>query len=76
MTFYQLMALLKHSVSNTKSSGATFFKASNGVRYYGCLTAVEREDGSGSSFNLTVRGTRNGDTGTIATYRFHLRTID
>jgi hypothetical protein len=45
------------------------FTASDGARYVGILQAVEREDGSGRSFNLRIAN----QSGEITV---HLRTID
>ena len=42
---------------------------SQGQQYFGILQSVQREDGSGHSFNVTIAG--HGGTVT-----FHLRTID
>jgi hypothetical protein len=41
---------------------------SNGQQYFGLLQSVQREDGTGSSFNVTIAGQ--------GTTTFHLRTID
>jgi len=41
---------------------------SKGQKYFGLLQSVQREDGTGSSFNVTIVGQ--------GTATFHLRTID
>ena len=45
------------------------FTASNGTRYFGILQSIEREDGSGHSFNLTIANQSGRAT-------FHVRTTD
>ncbi len=46
-----------------------YFEASTGSVYFGFLTGVAREDGSGGSFNVTIVN----QSGEI---EFHIRTID
>jgi hypothetical protein len=65
MTKYQLIKLLFDS----HGGQANWFTASNGKRYHGILQSIQREDGSGESFNLTVNsGGRE--------FTFHVRTVD
>lgn len=64
LTKYQLTQLLF-----TKSPDPIHFHDSQGQQYFGLLQSVQREDGTGSSFNVTIAG--HGGTAT-----FHLRTID
>jgi hypothetical protein len=45
------------------------FTASDGTRYFGILQSIEREDGSGRSFNVTIANQSGKAT-------FHLRTTD
>jgi len=47
------------------------FTDANGFRHYGTVAAVEREDGSGHSFNVRI----NPDKGDKPV-TFHLRTAD
>lgn len=47
------------------------WKDSSGADHYGTITAVEREDGRGHSFNVTIRPAEGGNPET-----FHLRTSD
>lgn len=49
---------------------ATIFKSTDGKSYMGWLLSVSKEDGSGSSFNLTINGCNH------IKYTFHIRTID
>jgi hypothetical protein len=46
-----------------------YFVASDGKQYLGILQSVQREDGSGSSFNITIAN----QSGTIT---IHIRTTD
>lgn len=68
MTKFHLASLL--FMSRYPANHATTIVASNGEHYTGFLCAIEREDGSGQSFNVTFR-TPRGDRITI-----HVRTID
>ena len=45
------------------------FTASDGQRYFGILQSVQREDGSGHSFNITIANQSSTAT-------FHVRTTD
>ena len=64
MTKWQLYNLL----SQTEPLPG-YFVASDGNQYLGILQSVQREDGSGSSFNLTIAN----QSGTAT---FHIRTVD
>jgi hypothetical protein len=46
----------------------TRFADSNGVEYFGILQSIQREDGSGGSFNVTIANQSGYKT-------FHMRTI-
>jgi hypothetical protein len=64
MTKWQLFKALdkEHSLPR-------HFIANDGTLYFGILQSIEREDGSGHSFNLRI-GTQNGQA------TFHIRTED
>ncbi len=64
MSKWQLFSLLA-----TADTLAGHFKASNGNVYFGLLQSVQREDGTGSSFNITVAN----QSGSVT---FHVRTTD
>lgn len=53
-----------------KMDDAQFFTSSSGKHYVGYLISVQKEDGSGSSFNITINGCDN------KSYTFHIRTVD
>lgn len=55
MTRYQLMSIM---FSNTGHE--CLFRDSQGKEYMGYLMSMEREDGSGRCFNLTIR-TKQGE---------------
>lgn len=63
-TKYQLTMLLF-----TKLPHPLHFTDSRGGKHFGRLQTIQREDGSGSSFNLTVSNEHGSDT-------FHVRTVD
>jgi hypothetical protein len=63
MTKAQLFAML-----GMRDLQPTRFADSNGVEYFGILQSVQREDGSGGSFNVTIANQSGYKT-------FHLRTI-
>lgn len=65
MSKWQLFNLLAERMPEQPHS----FYGSDGLVYRGWLQSIQREDGSGSSFNVTVAD-REG------TYTFHLRTKD
>jgi hypothetical protein len=53
----------------TKAPNPIHLYDSKGQQYFGLVQSVQREDGTGSSFNVTIAG--HGGTAT-----FHVRTID
>lgn len=65
MTKFQLFNLLAAEYTMIHD-----FVSSGQFHYRGILRSIEREDGSGSSFNVTI-DTGNGNGAT-----FHIRTID
>jgi hypothetical protein len=64
MTKWQLFEALSEYTSMPRR-----FTASDGTEYVGILQSVEREDGSGHSFNLRIANQSGQAT-------FHIRTID
>lgn len=66
MTKFQLATLLF-----TSSAKEISIMDSNGTTHHGYVSSVEREDGSGSSFNITLRDGRGGGRCTL-----HVRTSD
>jgi hypothetical protein len=71
MSKYELLTALF-----SKGPHAAWYESSNGKRYFGTLESVQREDGGGSSFNVTIHtvGTASQVGGKYVT--LHLRTID
>jgi len=66
LTKWELFSLLAATSDNARPR---HFGASNGQVYFGFLLGASREDGTGSSFNITVSNQSGCAT-------FHLRTID
>lgn len=64
LTKWQLLSLL-----TTCRGAATVLIDSHGARHSGILQSVQREDGSGRSFNVTLSTARGNVT-------IHVRTVD
>lgn len=74
MTKYQLMLALcgSNGADVSRSPNYLSFTDSRGKGHCGLIQSVQREDGSGSSFNVSYRGLTNGAVCTTV----HVRTID
>lgn len=68
MSKFQLMQLL----FSAENEAVNFPIREGGITRYikGYISQIQREDGSGRSFNITIR------TPELTTHTFHLRTID
>jgi hypothetical protein len=64
MTKWQLFKALAGEYSSPR-----LFIDSNGIRHFGILQSIEREDGSGHSFNVRIADQSRQTT-------IHIRTID
>jgi hypothetical protein len=67
------MQLCNRLFSSVHGDNWQTWQASDGTIYEGYLDSIQREDGSGSSFNVTINlSVADG----YKTVTFHLRTID
>ncbi len=68
--FYVTRSLLADILFDRRPTCHTFYDTSGRV-YVGVLESIQREDGSGKSFNITIN--QGGSAGSVT---FYVRTID